>query len=389
MSLATRCPQCNTTFRVVSDQLKLRQGLVKCGVCNLVFNGIEHLYYAGSEESPEPLRADTRTDAAAELQSENTAASTDASSDDESLDDATAGIQTFDATKSDDDIPISLPPIPAIENDPPWQHLPDTRPPWPTLSPELLPESLLEDREAAAEVDLESPAGEAEAPFAEPVPLDAGAQTETRDSVLGPMTLLVLDGKPLDEHALPEFLLDAPPRPRWVKVVLALACLATVLGLASQWIFQYRSELALQWPQTTRLAVTACSVVLQTSETACTPALPQHINAIRVTSAELQAGANVAEDDTRYTLMVSLHNDDALTQAWPALEVMLTNARNQQMVRRVITPQEYLLARSAGDAIQERLRQGLAASSEEALTLQLRVRSNEAVIGYAVGAFYP
>lgn len=43
MTLATTCPQCKTSFKVVSDQLKLRRGMVRCGVCQHVFNGLEHL----------------------------------------------------------------------------------------------------------------------------------------------------------------------------------------------------------------------------------------------------------------------------------------------------------------------------------------------------------
>jgi predicted Zn finger-like uncharacterized protein len=43
MALATQCPHCQTTFRVANDQLKLRGGLVRCGSCREVFNGIEHL----------------------------------------------------------------------------------------------------------------------------------------------------------------------------------------------------------------------------------------------------------------------------------------------------------------------------------------------------------
>ncbi|NHZ95649.1 zinc-ribbon and DUF3426 domain-containing protein [Massilia sp. CCM 8734] len=39
MALATRCPHCSTTFRVASDQLKLRGGIVRCGACNEIFDG--------------------------------------------------------------------------------------------------------------------------------------------------------------------------------------------------------------------------------------------------------------------------------------------------------------------------------------------------------------
>ncbi|MGH8807184.1 MAG: MJ0042-type zinc finger domain-containing protein, partial [Noviherbaspirillum sp.] len=43
MALATQCPHCHTTFRVAHDQLKLRAGLVRCGACKQIFNGIENL----------------------------------------------------------------------------------------------------------------------------------------------------------------------------------------------------------------------------------------------------------------------------------------------------------------------------------------------------------
>jgi acetyl-CoA carboxylase biotin carboxyl carrier protein len=39
MSLVTRCPHCATAFKVVADQLRVRNGLVRCGVCNTVFDG--------------------------------------------------------------------------------------------------------------------------------------------------------------------------------------------------------------------------------------------------------------------------------------------------------------------------------------------------------------
>ncbi len=45
MALATTCPQCKTSFKVVPDQLKLRRGLVRCGSCQHVFSGIDFLRY--------------------------------------------------------------------------------------------------------------------------------------------------------------------------------------------------------------------------------------------------------------------------------------------------------------------------------------------------------
>lgn len=39
MALTTRCPQCGTSFKVVPDQLRVRNGLVRCGACSTVFDG--------------------------------------------------------------------------------------------------------------------------------------------------------------------------------------------------------------------------------------------------------------------------------------------------------------------------------------------------------------
>ncbi|MEZ5727900.1 MAG: DUF3426 domain-containing protein [Burkholderiaceae bacterium] len=58
MALATTCPQCKTSFKVVPDQLKLRRGLVRCGVCQHVFSGIDYLRYVGEHRPSEPPSTD-------------------------------------------------------------------------------------------------------------------------------------------------------------------------------------------------------------------------------------------------------------------------------------------------------------------------------------------
>ena len=43
MSLITRCPACGTMFNVVTDQLKVSQGWVRCGHCAEVFDASLHM----------------------------------------------------------------------------------------------------------------------------------------------------------------------------------------------------------------------------------------------------------------------------------------------------------------------------------------------------------
>jgi predicted Zn finger-like uncharacterized protein len=51
MSLTTRCPACGTMFNVVTDQLKVSQGWVRCGQCADVFDAKIHLQ---AENTPSP-----------------------------------------------------------------------------------------------------------------------------------------------------------------------------------------------------------------------------------------------------------------------------------------------------------------------------------------------
>jgi predicted Zn finger-like uncharacterized protein len=57
MSMVTRCPQCNTTFRVTAAHLKAREGYVRCGRCSEVFNALATLAaLTGENERNEPAR---------------------------------------------------------------------------------------------------------------------------------------------------------------------------------------------------------------------------------------------------------------------------------------------------------------------------------------------
>lgn len=65
MSLATRCPHCNTLFKVSSGQLQMHEGNVRCGQCKTVFSGVDHLTSADADAwqkldlgAPKPFQSD-------------------------------------------------------------------------------------------------------------------------------------------------------------------------------------------------------------------------------------------------------------------------------------------------------------------------------------------
>ncbi|QID17012.1 hypothetical protein G3580_04765 [Nitrogeniibacter mangrovi] len=50
--MRTRCPACQTVFRITSEQLRIRQGKVRCGHCRHVFNALDTLETEGHEAGP-------------------------------------------------------------------------------------------------------------------------------------------------------------------------------------------------------------------------------------------------------------------------------------------------------------------------------------------------
>ena len=54
MSLKTRCPACDTVFKIVPDQLKVSKGWVRCGRCAEVFDAAAHAA-TSDDASPWPI----------------------------------------------------------------------------------------------------------------------------------------------------------------------------------------------------------------------------------------------------------------------------------------------------------------------------------------------
>jgi predicted Zn finger-like uncharacterized protein len=55
--MLTRCPSCQTVFRLSQEQLNARQGKVRCGHCFNPFNALDYLVAPQDEELPQPTSA--------------------------------------------------------------------------------------------------------------------------------------------------------------------------------------------------------------------------------------------------------------------------------------------------------------------------------------------
>src|ERR1700750_3192492 len=71
MSLITRCPACETLFKVVPDQLRISQGWVRCGQCGEIFDASADLrQHEAGPAAAQPVEAARRaeTEQATQLQ---------------------------------------------------------------------------------------------------------------------------------------------------------------------------------------------------------------------------------------------------------------------------------------------------------------------------------
>ncbi|GAA3931583.1 DUF3426 domain-containing protein [Litoribacillus peritrichatus] len=56
--LITQCPKCQTSFKVRNEQLKVAEGLVRCGSCLHVFNAVEYSALNNDAPTPPPANED-------------------------------------------------------------------------------------------------------------------------------------------------------------------------------------------------------------------------------------------------------------------------------------------------------------------------------------------
>jgi predicted Zn finger-like uncharacterized protein len=409
MALATICPHCNTMFRVASDQLKLRGGIVRCGACNEVFDGNAALVDAAARQAAEapapsePAPPPEQIDAPAESASaafDAEMASIDAAEEAE----AAEYVLDFDTTL------VPLPnEEPATEPDPlPTSgHGPDSEPePEPAVDEELvaLPPPDDDDDDDAAEpaaapvppiydADTDSLAplltrasAAAEPALAPPPAVEPAISTSARRNaarrnkasakpapVAAPPDPFDVEADAVPASEEPEFvrrvrIKEQTGRSRRMAMVAACALLLVVL--AAQAMSTFRNVLAARFPQTKPVLTATCAVF------GCKVELPAQIDTLSVETGELQSlGANA------FSYSTLLRNPGTLTQAWPHIELALTDANDKPLVRRVFTPAQYLPAGLAAA-------KGFAPRTEQPVKLFFELNQVKAS-GYHIAIFYP
>ncbi|MEN3295011.1 MAG: hypothetical protein V7642_4264 [Burkholderiales bacterium] len=401
MALATRCPHCKTTFRVANDQLKLRAGLVRCGACKEIFNGIEHLLRPDSVEpraaasataaaavpAPTPTPAPppepaTQPDPAPDAKDTPAAEPAPVADPDNrdiasfltpprtAAEPATPGMQATEPAEDEPSPPMTAP-RPA-----------DAAPAYDSATVDPLQRMTLVDFSYADdEHDEENPPGQA--PIAqsnpdEPDPLERAIEDLQRKPLRGAKKSSQKRRRHTDEEDSeaeePSFVKQGRRRERVGRGLhgfMAVASVVLLIGLLAQGTYVFRDQLAVWFPKAKPAIAMACNVLR------CQVGLPAQIEAVSIESSELQA---VAPEKNTFALTVLLRNHGGTTQAWPHIELTLNDANEKPIARRVFTPREYLGAQP--DLT------GFTSKSEQSFKLFFELLQIKAS-GYRVYLFYP
>jgi predicted Zn finger-like uncharacterized protein len=118
--------------------------------------------------------------------------------------------------------------------------------------------------------------------------------------------------------------------PFWVWIPL---CLLLVLFAIGQTLYFLRSEIAVWLPQTKPVLVQACALIR------CTVDLPRNAQLLSIDDSDLQEHA---EHKDVFVLSSTIVNRARYPQAYPLLELTLTDIHDRPILRRTLRPQEYL-----------------------------------------------
>ena len=428
MALATQCPHCGTMFRVASDQLKLRGGIVRCGSCQEIFDGSASLVDLDAPR-PAPVVAPPDDEPLAPL---------DVAVELPRFEDQPVYTLDFDHTFDPFGIlpKVDTPDQPQPEGE---QAAPPPQPPWLQLlkDPEPVagaPEPVVEDAavqgvgriepafglpvdEELVAAPLPDHALEPE-PELEPEPVVAAAAARTKAPAADAPPMLKHESPPstishpsaahvppvartpaakrADKAAarrskLTPTRIEAQPRlraaevdePEFVKrgrqqeqngrarkIALVAGAIALLALLVMQGTLSFRNALAARFPAAKPVLVSSCAVF------GCRVELPAQIDSIAIETGELTTlGGGV------YSFTTELRNNAGTAQAWPSLELALLDPNDKPLVRRVFGPADYL----AAGAVRAN---GIAPRTEQAIKLHFRVDDLKPS-GYHIAVFYP
>ncbi len=337
MSLVTRCPACDTLFKVVADQLKISDGWVRCGQCSHVF------------------------DAQAQVEAAKR--------------DAAANGSMGEVASVRDPAPDSPASAPA-----PLQQSKDSAPANDLIHKALAQAPVTPERSAQPLEPL-TLQGEPLSRHGDPLAMAQAAKAERAERI---------ERVERSERArkkrrtpTPDFVHAASRAARWrspwVRVALSFCLLALSAALMMQFVWREKDALAAEQPRLKPWLDAMCR------QMGCVVGPLQRIEWIVVDGSSFNrlSETPVAEPAPQsYRLSVTVKNSGNLAVALPHLELSLQDVQDQTIVRRVLAPTELGATAQTLGSGQEFL---------GGVTLQVNYAGlgTARISGYRVLAFYP
>ena len=169
-----------------------------------------------------------------------------------------------------------------------------------------------------------------------------------------------------------DFMDETPPPSR--SLAWALGTALVLVALAAQAVHYFRTEIAVLVPETRPYLARACAALK------CDLKLPRRPKQMAIESSDLQADGR---RDKVIVLNAVLRNQAQFAQEYPALELTLTDERDEAVARRVLMPADYLAGTPA-----EQIARGMGAGAETALRVYFDTGGLRAV-GYRMYLFFP
>jgi len=418
MSLITRCPSCETLFKVVPDQLRISDGWVRCGQCEEVFDASRHLLsenYPSTilmESAPAPLKEEARADIADFLDSLEPVADQEAAAaavPDNSMPEPVEALSGFipdelAPTQILDELPLPDPaphPAPVVdvgvgedsvpsdndndrvvahadedEVDSSWYPEYESEPP--EEAAELAEERVQPDGvEVRREVPLTKELEEFVARRSQHAPLWNPADQQATGVNPKPDPVVSDDEPAPDSEPVPSelsFMQGFGSRSVWrkplVRIGLSVVAMVLLALLGVQVTIHERDRIVALAPATQSWVSSVCAVAN------CSISPLRQIELIVIESSSF---AKTRGEVYRFNFVI--RNAATTTLAMPAVELALTDPQNRPVIRRVFLPAEF----GANS-------DGLAPGAEWPGSLAIGVKLNgetERISGYRVLAFYP
>jgi len=321
MSLVTTCPDCGTLFKVRPEHLAAHRGDVRCGNCDFIFNALDHLAETQIQENPTIQQA-----------LEEFLEPTVESSVIDEQDNATEGAADELAPLEEVDFVLETEPAQAIapqEEELVQQGTENEANTLPRdLGADVTPEPDAIEPEPSGEKSPEGEQQEARQ-VAEPEPIpgteleaESLAHPEPEHSNTSELTPTIRQ-----ELLSPKSKRSASAWRTGILVVLLL------VAVAGQCIYFMRTRIAVLLPPAKPYLEKFCAIA------GCVVDLPRQSNLLVIDDSDLRQDE---EHEEVVVLSTTIINHASFVQAYPLLEVTLTDVDDRAVLRRVFQPQEYL-----------------------------------------------